>query len=501
MSENTLKPNSELMSESTALGFFYDRNSAGAHPIGCGFSVGEKLVIAPATSMLPYRSAPRMLRIHFPYANRNLCAEEIIFHPQFERAKIEHSIEQGLLLSSAEIVCADYNCCLVRLTDKAPALYESDLNDVQAALQFPLTPENNDLSGSLNDLDLSLVIQTLNSARKQGILYLFDEQGSPAAQIFCSDGKVISARFGPLTGTLAVYQILEKRTVVNFGFYPSARGTYWPSNLINSSTDMLLIEGMRRLDEIISLKQRFKINDFSYFAKRSQRCDLQSISQELQATAMRLWEVLDGLVSVNELWWMVFTDDFLLYKTICELLSSNQIVEVAAHSTLPLPAESNERPAIGVLKVGPSQRQLQAGSRVDSLTLETKTNFLRQRSGILVAQDPGRYLHNIRLTPSTIGTPILMANEVVGLNLGQRPEHDGTEQLCKMIPCSVIRNLMTQKSEVVESTRFEQTVRTIAKPPKRRPRKIADWKMTLLWFVVGFIIVVGLKYVGEMLGR
>jgi hypothetical protein len=246
MSENTLKPNSELMSESTALGFFYDRNSAGAHPIGCGFSVGEKLVIAPATSMLPYRSAPRMLRIHFPYANRNLCAEEIIFHPQFERAKIEHSIEQGLLLSSAEIVCADYNCCLVRLTDKAPALYESDLNDVQAALQFPLTPENNDLSGSLNDLDLSLVIQTLNSARKQGILYLFDEQGSPAAQIFCSDGKVISARFGPLTGTLAVYQILEKRTVVNFGFYPSARGTYWPSNLINSSTDMLLIEDSMR---------------------------------------------------------------------------------------------------------------------------------------------------------------------------------------------------------------------------------------------------------------
>ncbi|HEY9684378.1 MAG TPA: DUF4388 domain-containing protein [Drouetiella sp.] len=501
MSENIFKPNEELTSESTALGFFYNRSGAGTQPVGCGFSVGDKLAVAPATSMLPYTSAPRMLRMYFPYANRNLCADEIILHPQFDRSSIERSIEQGLLLSSAELVCSEYNCCLVRLTDKAPALYESDLNDVQAALQFPLTPENNDLSGSLNDLDLSLVIQTLNSARKQGILYLFDEQGSPAAQIFCSDGKVNSARFGPLTGALAVYQILEKRTVVNFGFYPSVRGEHWPANLISGSTDMLLIEGMRRLDEIINLKQRFKIGDASYFARRTQRCDLQLISQELQTTAMRLWEVLDGLVSVNELWWMVFTDDYLLYKTIGELLSSQQITEVAAHSLLTLPGESNERSAVGIFKVGPSQRQLQAGSRVDSLTLEVKTNYLRQRSGILVAQDPGRYLHNIRLTPSTVGTPILMANEVVGLNLGQRPEHDGTEQLCKMIPCSVIRALMTQKSEVVETTRFEQNVRTIVKPPKRRPRKIADWKLTLLWFVVGFIIVVGLRAVSEMLGH
>lgn len=501
MSENILKPNAELTSESTALGFFYDRSGAGTQPVGCGFAVGDKLVIAPATSILPYRSAARMLRVHFPYANRNLCAEEIIFHPQFNQTEIEQSIEQGLLLSSAELVCSDYNCCLVRLTDKAPALYETDLNSVQSALQYPLTPENNDLSGSLNDLDLSLVIQTLNSARKQGILYLFDEQGSPAAQIFCSDGKVISARFGHLTGVLAVYQILEKRTVVNFGFYPSARGTHWPANPINQSTDMLLIEGMRRLDEITNLKQRFKIGDSSYLTRRSQRCELQAISPELQSTAMRLWEVLDGLISISELWWMALTDDFLLYKTICELLTSNQIIEVAEHSLLPLPLETNERSAVGVLRVGPSQRQLQAGSRVDSLTLETKTNFLRLRSGILVAQNPGKYLHNIRLTPSTIGTPILMANEVVGLNLGQRPDHDGTEQLCKMVPCSVIRTLMTQKSEVGESTRFEQNVRTIAKPAKRRPRKIADWKMTLLWFVVGFIIVVGLRYVSEMIGR
>lgn len=61
----------------------------------------------------------------------------------------------------------DFNCCLVTYGNKMTTLYETDLEQVQEELRFPLRSDDSDLRGSLKELELPLVIQTLTNARKQ----------------------------------------------------------------------------------------------------------------------------------------------------------------------------------------------------------------------------------------------------------------------------------------------------------------------------------------------
>ena len=110
MAEDTETSRKGSQVDLNALGVFYDRSGAKNQPVACGFSAGEKLVVAAATSLMPYANAPQMLRVHFPYANRSLYAEDITFHQLFDRAKVERLMQQGLLLSSPKISAADYNC-------------------------------------------------------------------------------------------------------------------------------------------------------------------------------------------------------------------------------------------------------------------------------------------------------------------------------------------------------------------------------------------------------
>jgi hypothetical protein len=482
----------------SAIGVFYDRSTAKTRPVACGFSTGDKLVVAAATSLMPYVNAPRMLRVQFPYANRSLCVEDITFHSQFDRAKVERLMQQGLLLSSPKISAQDYNCCVVRLTDKTPALYETDLTDVQTAWHFPLDQESNDLQGSLKDLELPLVIQTLINARKQGVLYLFDDQSRPVAQIFCSEGKVLSARFGILHGAPALYQILEKRIVTTFEFYPTARGEYWPKSLTEGSTDMLLIEGMRRLDEIERLKESYQISDFTYVAKQVGQCDLQAISKELQTVAANLWDVLDGCTPVGELWWIAHTDDFWTYRTVCELLASKQIVVVEeSNLSVKLPDASQKLP-IGSLEISNSQRPPKTGSLIESFSLDTKSGFIRMRSGAIVDDSPTIYYHDIKLAPAAIGTPLIANGKVIGMHLGQNIETNAAQPTYKMVPSALFAAMVPDSTVTLNSLRKESSNRLITKPSKKRAKTGGDWKMTLIWFVLGFIVVIGIKFVSSL---
>ncbi|RYE86612.1 MAG: response regulator, partial [Myxococcales bacterium] len=98
-------------------------------------------------------------------------------------------------------------------------------------------------SGTLEDMAVIDLLQTFEVSRKTGVLLLtHDEQG---AKIFFRDGKVIDAELGKLRGEEAVYRTLlwtSGQFEVHFGAIPN-------EDIIESSTQGLLMEGMRRVDE------------------------------------------------------------------------------------------------------------------------------------------------------------------------------------------------------------------------------------------------------------
>lgn len=99
------------------------------------------------------------------------------------------------------------------------------------------------VSGSLTEMSLPDVVQILSNGRKTGRLIL--RSGGKSGEISFGEGAIWDARFGELSGEDAFYSLVTL-TVGDFRLDPE----HVPKERkIQHSTESLLLEGMRRLDE------------------------------------------------------------------------------------------------------------------------------------------------------------------------------------------------------------------------------------------------------------
>ena len=97
-------------------------------------------------------------------------------------------------------------------------------------------------SGSLSDLGVVDLVQTFEVGRKTGLIRL---DGERSGTIYFRDGRVIDAELGRLAGENAFYRMLNTfEGTFEVQFIPVDR-----PERIEVSTQGLLLEGMRRLDE------------------------------------------------------------------------------------------------------------------------------------------------------------------------------------------------------------------------------------------------------------
>jgi CheY-like chemotaxis protein len=98
-------------------------------------------------------------------------------------------------------------------------------------------------SGSLEDMGVVDLLQTFEVSRKSGIARVYD--GKREARIFFRDGKVIDAELGKLRGEEAVYRGL----ILSGGNFEVEFRGIPNEDVISTSTQGILMEGMRRVDE------------------------------------------------------------------------------------------------------------------------------------------------------------------------------------------------------------------------------------------------------------
>jgi CheY-like chemotaxis protein len=99
-------------------------------------------------------------------------------------------------------------------------------------------------AGMLADMAVVDLIQTIEISRKSGVIHFKNPQGREAA-IYFRAGKVIDAELARLTGEDAVYRLL----VWNEGEFEVEFKTIRRKDVIELSSQGLLMEGMRRVDE------------------------------------------------------------------------------------------------------------------------------------------------------------------------------------------------------------------------------------------------------------
>jgi hypothetical protein len=106
------------------------------------------------------------------------------------------------------------------------------------------------LAGDLALFGLPNVLQNLSDAAVSGAIKILDPEGGEKAEIWLADGKLISAKVGPLENETAVYQLLERPTKGRFVFVNEETPDGGQSPPQDSMAMMsLLLEGMRRYDE------------------------------------------------------------------------------------------------------------------------------------------------------------------------------------------------------------------------------------------------------------
>jgi response regulator RpfG family c-di-GMP phosphodiesterase len=99
------------------------------------------------------------------------------------------------------------------------------------------------VSGRLRELGLPDMVQVLFHGRKSGSLKIRAPEG--AGEIHFAEGNVVNAFWGELRGEEAFYAMLKLEDG-EFGLDPSFRAE---SRIIQHSSEALLLEGMRRMDE------------------------------------------------------------------------------------------------------------------------------------------------------------------------------------------------------------------------------------------------------------
>jgi DNA-binding response OmpR family regulator len=111
-----------------------------------------------------------------------------------------------------------------------------------AASKAPMSGRTR-FTGSTQDMAVVDLLQTFEVSRKSGVVHL--RGGAQEAHIYFRDGKVVDAELGRLRGEEAIYRSLiwnEAQFEVEFKAIAN-------EEIIDGSTQALLMEGMRRVDE------------------------------------------------------------------------------------------------------------------------------------------------------------------------------------------------------------------------------------------------------------
>ncbi|MBI5287200.1 MAG: DUF4388 domain-containing protein [Deltaproteobacteria bacterium] len=98
--------------------------------------------------------------------------------------------------------------------------------------------------GRLKDMSLVDIIQVFSADRKSMTIHLSSDSGY--GRVFMNDGKVVHASYREFSGAEAVYQLLAWKD----GEFEVEQGVAPVEQTIADSTQFLMLEGLKRLDEL-----------------------------------------------------------------------------------------------------------------------------------------------------------------------------------------------------------------------------------------------------------
>lgn len=195
------------------------------------------------------------------------------------------------------------------------------LSRLEASQAQRVSTQVRGIAGKLRDLSLANLLQFLEMDQKTGILTI--TKGEEKGYIYLDHGRIVNGLAGPLKAEFAVYRLLSW-TEGEFQLEPCG-----PSGLaepvIKMSNQALIMEGMRRLDEVQRLKGQLPSS--SVVLKPNPALKEHLEGKRLAPGLERLLELFDGKRDLNAVLRESEMDELNAMENIIKLFSKRWLVE------------------------------------------------------------------------------------------------------------------------------------------------------------------------------
>ncbi|MDI7269561.1 MAG: DUF4388 domain-containing protein, partial [Myxococcota bacterium] len=219
-------------------------------------------------------------------------------------------------------------------------------------------------AGSLDDIGLVDLIQTIDLSKKTGVLRL--GHGPDTGIIYFQDGEVVDAEVGRHRAAAAVYRLLTwSQGFFDVDFRPVRR-----ERMVHLSCQELLMEGMRRLDEWGRLVEQLPSLDTVFIVDAG---ELMERLDEIPDEANAIIRLTDGSATLTEIVDAAPFDDLDSLKIVTKLVFYGVLVDTGRRAAPAARADFSYAREVAVLPepaIRPSASPAVADSQITARIAE-----------------------------------------------------------------------------------------------------------------------------------
>ena len=202
------KSETDIQRFAGSVGCLIDRALSKEEVLGTVWLVDDNKAVTCGHLAVLYDQYLAALAVRFPTTRQERGISEVKFHPKFNRKQVCQMAEKALVSPVPALPLQEHNLVVLTLSPQlTPFLEKTAAQQLNEGLSLPVPVVEHGLSGSLAELSLPDVVQTVCNARKQGNLILLDVRNRPLARVFVKDGKIIHARYGN-RAKMGMYQLV-----------------------------------------------------------------------------------------------------------------------------------------------------------------------------------------------------------------------------------------------------------------------------------------------------
>ncbi len=433
-----------------ATGYVMDRTTNPPKILGQAFLVSKSRAVTCASVVYNYIEAPWALQVNFVHPDILLGVKSLALHNDFDKrlARTWYLSQTGN--PGEQLVIANDMASLV-LDPQLTEMSIDKVGELNRALTIPFSNEGVDASGSIQGGDLVPILSGVLQSQRTGLITLFDARNVPIARIAVGQGKILKVYYRGLLGELAFFELLYRKPAQGYAFQGQSNFSWGNVRDIIAPSDALIEEAVRRSQELPQLLAYLGGPDARY-QKRIETIEPSQVSENIQWLLERLWEGLDGYMTIDRLSERVGADTYTVATAMRELVNK-AVVSMINRAT---PFHCNGQ--LGQPLTSHTDFEVHAWDPLQAFYLDPisgrptwmQGNFF----GVANALQPKNMLHTVGLPVGVPGALVLKDYKLIGVHSGAHTPKPGQPappvKLYQMMWMGALLDMSTKKLRAQE---------------------------------------------------